>query len=82
MRKQEADLSKPLKPADGSRSPYAHSNSTLLFLDIYLKYGEETIRKIVQLFVDLEIKTTQTLLEKIKENLKLEIAEGICKKIG
>lgn len=79
LRKEYADTSQPLKPADGSRPPFVHANSTLLLHKIYCKYGKSVTQNIVQMFVNLEEKTTEMLLEKIRKEIANDVAEDILK---
>lgn len=70
-----------IKTVDGSRPEGVHDKGTVLFYEIYQKYGLEIVRKLVQLFVRLEMKTTAKFLEEIKSQISPDIALYIEKGI-
>lgn len=74
--KEENNLS-PIKTVDGSRPDGVHANGTLLFLEIYEKYGVSAIENILRVFVRLPVKTTNLLLKELSRNGLNEIAEYI-----
>lgn len=71
-----------IKTTDGSRPMGVHSKGALLFYFLYEKYGVETIEKLLQIFVNLRIKTTTAYLTEIKQVLSPEIAWLIEKNLG
>lgn len=70
-----------IKTLDGHRPDGVHDKGTVLFYQIYKKYGMEVIRKLIQLFVKLETKTTENYLIKVEEIISPEIALFIEKGI-
>lgn len=55
----------PIKTADGSRPEGVHTKGTAVFYELYKAFGKETIKSVIRLFVDLDVKTTEKLLEKM-----------------
>lgn len=55
----------PIKTADGSRPEGVHTKGTSVFYELYKAFGAETIKSVIRLFVDLDVKTTEKLLEKM-----------------
>lgn len=69
----------PIKAADGSRPEGVHTKGTALFYELYKAFGNETIKSIIRLFVDLDVKTTEKLFEKMGA-LGLNEAAGFIEK--
>jgi len=69
----------PIKTADGSRPPGVHDKGTVLFYEMYKKFGEESVRVAVRTFTDLQEKNTQSFLETLACNGHDEIAAFINK---
>ena len=55
----------PIKTADGSRPEGVHTKGTAVFYELYKAFGKETIKSVIRIFVDLDVKTTEKLLEKM-----------------
>lgn len=55
----------PIKTADGSRPDGVHTKGTAVFYELYKAFGKETIKSVIRIFVDLDVKTTENLLEKM-----------------
>lgn len=55
----------PIKAADGSRPEGVHTKGTAVFYELYKAFGKETIKSVIRIFVDLDVKTTEKLLEKM-----------------
>jgi hypothetical protein len=70
-----------IKTPDGSRPDGVHNKGTVLFYEIYKKYGVEVVRSLVRMFVGLEVKTTEKLLIEVREKISPEVAEFIEKGI-
>lgn len=71
----------PIKTADGSRPEGVHTKGTVLFYELYKAFGKETIKSVIRLFVDLDVKTTENLLEKMGALGMKEPAELIEKNL-
>ncbi|ONI45859.1 hypothetical protein AN641_03165 [Candidatus Epulonipiscioides gigas] len=63
-----------VKTADGSRPQDVHIRSAVILYKVYLKYGEEIVKQIIQQFVKLEIATTNNLLIAIENNISKDVA--------
>jgi len=72
-----SDPSQPLKSQDESRCPSVHNNSTMLLFKIYEKYGQECIQQIVRMFTELDVKTTENLLNKISNEISVDVANDL-----
>lgn len=55
----------PIKTADGSRPDGVHTKGTAVFYELYKVFGKETIKSVIRIFIDLDVKTTEKLLEKM-----------------
>lgn len=55
----------PIKAADGSRPEGVHTKGTAVFYELYKAFGKETIKSVIRIFIDLDVKTTEKLLEKM-----------------
>lgn len=67
-----------LKEKDSDKRPSSlvvHFAGVIIYYNIYLKYGEEVIRKMLKLFDILEEKTTEQLLNSFTENGLGDIAK-------
>lgn len=42
-----------------------HTKGTAVFYELYKAFGKETIKSVIRIFVDLDVKTTEKLLEKM-----------------
>jgi hypothetical protein len=71
-----------IKTPDGSRPDGVHNKGTVLFYEIYKKYGVEVVKSLVRMFVGLKVKTTEKLLSEVREKISPEVAEFIGKGIG
>ncbi len=73
-----------IKTVDGSRPEGVHTKGTILFYDIYQKYGTETIQKLLTVFVSLDEKNTENFINEVSSKVGNDIAiiirEGIDKK--
>lgn len=56
----------PVKTADGSRPEGVHTKGTVLFYELYKVFGAETIKSIIRIFIGLNVKTTEKLLDEMK----------------
>lgn len=56
----------PIKTEDGSRPEGVHTKGTAVFYELYKAFGKETIKSVIRIFVDLDVKTTENLLEKMQ----------------
>lgn len=68
-----------IKTADGSRPDGVHEKGTVLFYQIYQKYGYDTMVEIVRCFSRLEQKKTQNFLDGLRK-LGLDGAAEIIEK--
>ena len=71
----------PIKTIDGSRPQGIHEKGTILFYEIYKKYGKEPIKKMVRGFTDLDKKNTENFIEMIKMEIGYDVADDIIKGI-
>jgi len=67
----------PIKTSDNSRPEGVHDKGTVLFYKMYQKFGEESLRLVVRMFTDLEVKNTASLLDVLRSNGHSEIADFI-----
>lgn len=74
--KKAIDL-KGIKTKDGSRPNDVHIRAAVLLYKVYKEYGKEIIQQIIQIFTKLDNKTTENLLEAIKDNISLAVASFI-----
>lgn len=65
----------PIKTADGSRPKGVHTKGTVVFYELYKAFGAETVKSVIRLFVGLDVKTTEMLLDKMREQGLTEAAE-------
>lgn len=65
----------PIKTKDGSRPEGVHSKGSVLFYDIYIAFGVDAVKEIIRLFVTLETKSTEELLNKMKICDMIDVAE-------
>lgn len=72
---------KGIKTEDGSRANDVHIKAAVLLYKVYKEYGKEIVKQIIQLFTKLDSKTTENLLEAIKDNISLDVASFIEKEI-
>ena len=72
----------PIKTADGSHPEGVHTKGTVVFYELYKAFGAETIKSIIRLFVDLDVKTTANLLDKMKALGLNEAAEMLEKNLS
>lgn len=72
----------PIKTADGSRPEGVHTKGTVLFYELYKAFGAGTVKSVIRLFVDLDVKTTERLLEAMKALGLNEAAELIEKNLS
>lgn len=72
----------PIKTADGSRPEGVHTKGTVVFYELYKAFGAETIKSVIRLFVDLDVKTTSNLLDKMKALGLNEAAEMLEKNLS
>lgn len=56
----------PIKTEDGSRPEGVHTKGTALFYELYKAFGAETIKSVIRIFVGLDVKTTERLLDEMK----------------
>lgn len=72
-----------IKTADGSHPGDTHSKGTVLFYSIYQEYGAETIQKLLNVFVSLDEKNTESFINEVSLKVGDDIAgiirEGILK---
>ena len=59
-----------------------HTKGTIVFYELYKAFGAETIKSIIRLFVDLDVKTTANLLDKMKALGLNEAAEMLEKNLS
>lgn len=71
----------PIKTEDGSRPEGVHTKGTVLFYEVYKAFGKETIKSVIRLFVGLETKTTEMLLDKMRTDGMTEAADIIEKNL-
>jgi len=55
-----------IKTDDGRRPEGVHTKGTVLFYELYKVFGAETIKSIIRIFVGLNVKTTEKLLDEMK----------------
>jgi len=67
----------PIKTADGSRPVGVHDKGTVLFYEVYKKFGKDSVRFAVRTFTDLQEKNTNSFLKKLMNNGYNEMAEFI-----
>ncbi|MDE7289631.1 MAG: hypothetical protein K2N71_09060, partial [Oscillospiraceae bacterium] len=72
----------PIKTADGSHPEGVHTKGTIVFYELYKAFGAETIKSIIRIFVDLDVKTTANLLDKMKALGLNEAAEMLEKNLS
>ena len=65
----------PIKTADGSRPEGVHTKGTVVFYELYKAFGAETVKSVIRLFAGLDVKTTERLLGKMREQGLTEAAE-------
>ena len=75
-RQDNGNASYSLKPCGEGRPDNVHEAGTLLYYEIYMKYGKNVISELLKIFDSLEEKTTAVFIEKIKA-LHPEVAEMI-----
>lgn len=71
----------PIKTADGSRPEGVHTKGTAVFYELYKAFGADTVKSIIRLFVDLDVKTTENLLDKMNALGLTEAADMLEKGI-
>lgn len=71
----------PIKTADGSRPEGVHTKGTAVFYELYKTFGAETVKSIIRLFVDIDVKTTENLLDKMNALGLTEAADMLEKGI-
>lgn len=71
------DMSLPIKTKDGSHPEGVHSKGTILFYRIYLRYGADVVRKLVQTFASLAEKTTKQFVSVVGREISSELAAFI-----
>jgi hypothetical protein len=71
-----------IKTTDGSRPQGVHDKGTLLFYDIYKKYGKDIVTKMVRIFTELEIKDTENFIKTVELEIGQEVANEITKGLG
>ncbi len=76
---QKADGFPPIKTADGSRPEGVHTKGTALFYELYKAFGAETVKLIIRIFVSLDVKTTEKLLEEMRKQCLSEAAKVLEK---
>lgn len=69
----------PIKTADGSRPKGVHTKGTALFYELFKAFGAETIKSIIKIFIGLDIKTTERLLEEMGNQGLSEAAAALEK---
>lgn len=69
----------PIKTEDGSRPEGVHTKGTALFYELYKAFGAETIKSAIRIFVGLDVKTTEKLLDEMKVRGLSEAAAAIEK---
>lgn len=57
-----------IKTVDSSRPDGVHEKGTVLFYQVYQKYGYETMAEIVRCFSRLQRKDTQNFLDALRKN--------------
>lgn len=72
----------PIKTADGSHPEGVHTKGTVVFYELYKAFGAEIIKSIIRLFVNLDVKTTEKLLEKMRSDGLAEAAEMLEKNLN
>lgn len=72
----------PIKTADGCRPEGVHTKGTAVFYELYKAFGKETIKSVIRIFVDLDVKTTEKLLEKMAALGLNEAADFLDKKLS
>jgi len=69
-----------IKSSDGTRpSDGVHTRGVMMFYEIYLQYGMETIITILKIFIDMKEKNTKSFLSELKMKIGIEIPEKIEK---
>lgn len=69
----------PIKTEDGSRPEGVHTKGTALFYELYKAFGAEAIKSVIRIFVGLDVKTTEKLLDEMKVRGLSEAAAAIEK---
>lgn len=69
----------PIKTADGSRPEGVHTKGTVLFYELFKASGAETVKSIIRIFDRLDVKTTERLLDKMREQDLSEAAAALEK---
>ena len=79
--KEIAEASPPIKPKNLKRPEKGvHSKGTVLLFEIYEKYGTESVKSLLRIYVSLEIKTTEEFIKQV-ENYNMDIASYLVKGI-
>ncbi len=69
----------PVRTEDGSRPEGVHTRGTVLFYKLYKAFGAETIKSIIRIFVGLDVKTTDKLLDEMNARGLSEAASALEK---
>lgn len=80
-RLEESIHLKGVKTEDGSRPNDVHIRASVLLYKVYKEYGKEIVYRIVQIFTQLESKTTENLLKVIRDKISLDVAMLIEREI-
>lgn len=72
----------PVKTADGSRPEGVHTKGTAAFYELLKAFGADTVKSIVRLFVGLNVKTTERLLDEMRTQGLTEAACALEKSLG
>lgn len=70
-----------IKTPDGSRPDGVHDKGTVIFYEMYKKFGVDAVSKVIRLFTDLEYKSTDSLLQKLYSEKQNNIADFIKESI-
>jgi hypothetical protein len=66
-----------IKTFDGKRPEGVHTKGTVLFYEIYIKYGLDTVKKLVKIFTQIDKKTTIALQDAVRAEISSEVADFI-----
>ncbi len=68
-----------IKTDDGSRPEGVHTKGTVLFYELFKAFGAETIKSIIKIFIRLDMKTTERLLDEMRNQGLSEAAAALEK---
>ncbi|MGL4449638.1 MAG: hypothetical protein ACRDD2_03375 [Sarcina sp.] len=75
--KERAENAPNIKTKNGERPDGVHFKGTYLMLQVIKKFGEDIVIEITKLFINLEIKTTENLLNSIEKTIGQDVAKFI-----